>query len=265
MRRYKHWRILGTLESQFQMSRSPLAIHLDLNDISNVKILSQLFHTLFFLYNPRDSNVEWTIDPVFLIVFNEGLNHSAILNLSVILNMSIYKCIFLTISCISHDLLKDSQLLVVLLSVLIKLMHQFHRSVLFLQFLINHGQVYNILSSVVNHILCKWSSFPEHVVIAHLEADLMLLRVYHVNVVLQQVGKRNVIIFKILKLRKLAESLLHHAMCYLCIEDIVTVQIVLIYEGRLVFAKVMKYLYYRLRFHHFPQTMNEGIYCEKIE
>lgn len=154
MRRDKHRRILWSLEPQFQMPWSSLPINLHLNDISNVKVLSQLFNTWIFLDNAWDANIQRAVHSILLVVLDECLNDSPVLDLSHILNMTIDKGITLAVRCVSHYFLKYCHFFIVLLPILVERMYKFESPELLLQLLVYHGQIAHILCRVVDHVLC---------------------------------------------------------------------------------------------------------------
>lgn len=156
--------------------------NLHLNNVSNIKVLSKLLNAFFISHNARCPHVQRAIDSIVLIVLYECLNYCSLLKLGYILNVSVYECISFAKPCISHYLRKDSHLFVVLLLMLVELMNELEWSILLLHFLVDHGQINDILGRIVNHVLCKRSHLPKSFVVLHLSTDLMFLGVNDINI-----------------------------------------------------------------------------------
>lgn len=165
-----------------------LTIDLHLNYIPYVKILSQLFNALIFLYNAWDTYIQGTVHSILLVVLNKCLNYRPILNLWDVLYMSVDKCISLAIRSIPHDFLKHSHFLHVLLTILIESVIKLKLAVFFLQLLVYHRQVAYILSSIVYHILGQGSSLPKHIIVSHLSTYFMFLSMNYIYVLLEQIS-----------------------------------------------------------------------------
>lgn len=232
------------------MTRFSETFHLNLNDISNIKILSKLFHWHVIKDYTRDSNIQTAVDAIFLIVLDKCLYNSTYHKLVNKVNMAIYEGILGTVICIPHNFIENGQILIVLLPMLIELMDHLESTILFLHFLINHGKIEYILSRIVYHILSKWSSFPKFIIITHFLRNLMLLCMSYIYIVLQEISKRYVIVLEILEFLGLIESLLNHSMSYLSIKYEITDHVILIDESWLIFAEIMENLHNAFGYHN---------------
>lgn len=99
--------------------------------------------------------------------------------------MLVNECIFCAQASISHDLIKDRDLLIVLYSILIVLMIDLQVAELTLHSLVYLRQIKDILGCVLDHISGQRSLFPEVVMLSHDHSNLLLFSVSHVNVVLE--------------------------------------------------------------------------------
>jgi hypothetical protein len=101
------------------------------------------------------------------------------------MNMPVNKSVFSTKTGVSHDLVEDCDFFIVLLSMLIELVNHFKSSEFFLHLLINQRKIKDILSSIIDHILDKWSPLPEFIIVSHLQRYLMLLGMRNIYIVLE--------------------------------------------------------------------------------
>lgn len=152
LRRNKLWEICRALVPNDYMSCAPKPLYCYLNNVSNIKILLQLHYRCGIKHNARYTHIKTTINSNLLVIFDKCLNHSPLLQLFNFLNMSVDKCIFCALLSFSHNFFKYWHLSIVQLAMLVKLMVYFLSKVLFLHLKINVGQVYDVLSCIVDHI-----------------------------------------------------------------------------------------------------------------
>lgn len=147
---------------------------------------------------------------------------------------------------VPHDLVEDSDLLIVLLAVLVEIVADLQVAEFALHPLVHLWEVQHVLSSILNHIFGEWSLFPEGVIALHDDADLFLLGMCHVDILLQEMGEGDVIVRAINQLLRLVLSLLNNSMRDLRVEDEIADKVILVNQGGLVLTKVMEDLHYSL-------------------
>lgn len=87
----------------------------------------------------------------------------------------------------------------------------------------------------------------------------------HINVLLEKLSQGNVVIIKIQQLLGFVLGLLDDSVGDLGIENEVTNEVVLVDEGGLIFAKVVKDLHDMLRLHDLLESVREGVHGPKIK
>jgi len=115
----------------------PLNLHLD--DIADVKELSKLFDRVLICDDAARSNVERAVNSILSVVLDKGLYDVTYVELLNTLNMSVDESILSTERGISHYLVEDCYVFIVLLSVLVELMLYHQMPVLTLHPLVHLG------------------------------------------------------------------------------------------------------------------------------
>jgi len=158
--------------------------HLDLYDVSNVEVLSELFNGVLIQDDATGSDVKRTVDSVLSIILYEGLYDVTYVELLGALDVPVNERVLGTERGVTHYLVEDSDVLVVLLAMLIELMLDHQMAVLALHALVDLRQIQDVLGGVLNHVLRQRTSLPEGVVIPHYSVNLLLLRVDDIYVLL---------------------------------------------------------------------------------
>lgn len=241
------------------------ALHLHLDDVSNVEVLPELFNGVLVQDNSACAYVQRTVDPVLSVVLDKGLDYVAYVELLRALDVSVDEGVLGTERGVSHDLIKDSDIFVVLLSMLIELMLYHQVAILALHALVHLRQVQDVLGCVLDHVLGERTPLPEGVVVPHHRMDLLLLRVDYIYVLLEEQSQRDVIVIVIRQLLGPVLGLLDDAVSNLGIEHEIADEVVLIDQSRLVLAEVVEDFHDGLRLHDFFETAAEGVHCQKVE
>lgn len=82
-----------------------------------------------------------------------------------------------------------------------ELMINLEVSVLAFHSLVDLGQIKNILSCILNHVLSKWSLLPECVIVLHLLSDVLLLCMNDIDILLEKLSQRYVVFIAFLELQ----------------------------------------------------------------
>jgi hypothetical protein len=201
----------------------PESLHLNLYDISNIIVLSEVNNGVFVFNDAAQPYVQRAIDPVFSVVLYKCLDDGVDLELLRALDVSIDERVLSTLRGVPHDLVEHCYVLRVEIPILVVEVLHHMVPILTLHPLIHLGQVKYILGGIEKHIFGEGSLFPKVLILPHDFVDLFLLGVCHIDVVLKQVRQRDVIVIVIEKLPfgAFVFSYLDHTMRYLRVEHIV--------------------------------------------
>jgi hypothetical protein len=97
--------------------------------------------------------------------------------------------------------------------------------------LVDLGQIEDVLGCILDHIPGQRSPLPKSIVITHHGVNFLLLGVNYVNVLLEELGQRYVVVIEIQELLCVVFSLLDDTVSNLGIKDEVTNKVVLVYKG----------------------------------
>lgn len=161
-------------------------LHLDLYDVSNVEVLSELFNGVLIQDDATGSDVKRTVDSVLSIILYEGLYDVTYVELPGALDVPVDERVLGAERGVPHDLVEDSDVLVVLLAMLVELVLDHQMAVLALHALVDLRQVQDVLRGVLYHVFSQRTSLPERVVIPHYSVNLLLLRVDDIYVLLEE-------------------------------------------------------------------------------
>jgi hypothetical protein len=116
------------------------------------------------------------------------------------------------------------------------------------------------LGSVLYHGRSKWSFFPEFLVLAHEETNLLFLSILFAYIVLEEVVKRDIDVPIVVVLEKVRNK----AVSDLGIEYEVRNKVELSNEYRSILAKIVEQLHDFIRLHYFSESVVEWIDCSHI-
>jgi hypothetical protein len=224
-------RVTGFDQLHLHMATLAEPFYLDLDDISNVVVLSKLLNRVLIDDYPAGAYVERAVDPILTVVLHKGLNNLSHLELSCALNVPIDKRILSTKGCVTHYLVENGYRLEELLSMLVELVIDLKVSVLTLHSLVDLGQIEDVLGCILDHIPGQRSPLPKSIVITHHGVNFLLLGVNYVNVLLEELGQGYVVVIEIQELLCVVFSLLDDTVSDLGIKDEVTNKVVLVYKG----------------------------------
>lgn len=131
--------------------------------------------------------------------------------------------------------------------------------------LVNIGQVDDILSGVLDHVLSEGSGLPELVVLLHQLLDVLLLRVNYVQIHLEQIVQRDVVVLEVYVLLRVIESLADDSMSNLSVEDLVAYYVILVDQGTLVLAEVVENFEDFIVLHYLAEAEGEGVDLEQVK
>lgn len=188
---------VGAEKTKNHMAFHSKAFDLDLYDIANVKVHSELLDRDFIKHYARDSNIQTTVDSKVLIVFYQSLNDVSILKLIHLLDVAIDKSILIAVKGIAHNLLVDCDFFLLMMTMLEERVDEFQISILFLHFLVNKREGNDVLGCILNHVRGEGSSLPEHIIVLHDGLYFLLLGMDNINIDLKKVVERYVVVFVI--------------------------------------------------------------------
>lgn len=208
-----------------------LPLHLHLYDVAYVEVCLQGLHRLLVPNDPTHPDVQRAVHAVLHVVLDERLDYLPDVQLAHTLDLLVDERVLRAERGVSHYLVENSDLLIVLDTELVVLVDDLEVAVLTLHPLVDLWEVEDVLRRVLDHVFVQGSALPETVIVTHLVCYYSLLGMRHVYVMLEQFRQGDVIILAINQFRSLLEGLLDHSVGDLGVKHEVAEHVELVGQG----------------------------------